>query len=228
MMALQAPGSAGHYTEANGQLVAALVHALHGVPPGDPALRAQAEAAVQQHVFQPLAAALAETRALAAAPPGDASQAATRAAVWRLHSALRQLQALLNQLESYAWYEPDSSSSMGSSSTASLPNGSAAGQEAVARGVAAAAVSAFLAAWPQLAEVCGWAASLPVPRGGGGGGLAAARREAYAEAAQCLCSSISLDPEAAAAALPSLADAASAHFFLPGACGEGLFELWMC
>lgn len=228
MVLLQQPGAYAQYQDAHGQLVAGLVHALHGVPPGDAQLRAQAEAVVQQHIFQPLTAALGEVRGLmGGGPAGQQPAAAVRAAVWRLHAALRQFQALLNQLESYSPYESDSSSSVGgsSSSLAAAAMATAATQEAMARGMAADAVASFLSCWPQLAEVCVWAGQLPATPSGSSG-LAAVRREAYAELAQCLSSCIALEQEAAQAALPSLAAAAAAHFFLPGEGAAGAAGGW--
>lgn len=196
MALLQAPVWHQHsqYQDAQCQLVTGLVHALHGIPPGDAALRTAAEAAVQQAIFAPLAAALQELAVLGAdvAGPGSGPHAPAplavavqqRAALWRLHAALRQLQALLNGLESYALYEGASDSE---SCAGVAGSGGMAGQE-VATGVAAAAVSVVLACWPQLAEVCAW-------RCGGAplapaGGRATLQRELYAEVAQCLSSCI--------------------------------------
>lgn len=68
MALLQAPAWRQHsqYQDAQCQLVTGLVHALHGIPPGDAALRTAAEAAVQQAIFAPLAAALQELAGLGA------------------------------------------------------------------------------------------------------------------------------------------------------------------
>ncbi|KAL4458064.1 hypothetical protein ABPG75_012929 [Micractinium tetrahymenae] len=223
MALLQAPiwRQRSQYQDAHCQLVTGLVHALHGIPPGDAVLRAAAEAAVQQAIFAPLAAALQELAGLGAAvaAPGQApgaplplaAAAQQRAVLWRLHAALRQLQALLNGLESYALYDGASDSE---SSTSGAGGSSLAGQE-VARGVAAAAVGVVLVCWPQLAEVCAWrsgGASL-APAGSG----TALQRELYGEVAHCLSSCIGLDPEAFRRVLPSFCDTAAACFFLPGA-----------
>lgn len=212
-------GNGAHHStlrrqDAFSQLVTALVHALQGVPPGDAQLRAQAEAAVQQQVLQPLAAALAEVQSLVAA--GAAGQPAQlRAVVWRLQAALQQYQALLNGLEAHAWYD-DASSSASSGNGSMLAAPGAAEQE----GVAAAAVAAFLACWPLLAQACDWVGRLPAA-GPSSGGLAAARRDLYHELAHCMGSCISLDQEGAQRLLPSFADTTAACFFLPGAHGPG-------
>lgn len=216
---LQEPARHQQYQEAHSQVVAGLVHALHGVPPGDLQLRGQAEAAVHAAVFQPMAASLQEVHSVMAAP-APAQLAAVRAATWRLHAALRQLQALLNGLESYAWYDGMANSSNSGATATSIAlsaaeRGSCAANEVVARGVAAAAVAALLTCWPQLAEVCGWLGRLP-------NSAAPVRRELYQELSQCLCSAMVLNPEAAQQVLLSLADTAAATFFLPGAaCRPG-------
>lgn len=189
---LQAPTCRQHrrYQGAQCQLVTGLVHAVHGAPPGDAALRSAAEVAVQQAIFSPLAAALQELAGLGgavaglapAAPMPLAVAAQQRATLWRLHASLRQLQALLNGLESYALYEGPSDSYANAGSSGSL-----AGQEA-ACGVAAAAVRVVLACWPQLAEVCAWrCGGAPLAPAGDG---AALRRDLCAEVAQCLSSCI--------------------------------------
>ncbi|PRW18313.1 ARM repeat-containing [Chlorella sorokiniana] len=140
MALLQQPARQHQYQEAHSQLVAGLVHALHGVPPEDQQLRAQAEAVVQAAVFQPMAAGLQEVHILMAV------------------SAAAQLAAL--------------------------------------------------------ADVCGWLGRLPA-------GAAAAWREMYHELAQCLCSAMVLEPEAAQTVLPSFADTVASCFFLPGAHALG-------
>lgn len=189
---LQAPTCRQHrrYQGAQCQLVTGLVHAVHGAPPGDAALRSAAEVAVQQAIFSPLAAALQELAGLGGAAAGLAPgapmplavAAQQRATLWRLHASLRQLQALLNGLESYALYEGPSDSYANAGSSSSL-----AGQEA-ACGVAAAAVRVVLACWPQLAEVCAWrCGGAPLAPAGDG---AALRRDVFAEVAQCLSSCI--------------------------------------
>lgn len=215
MLLLQQPARCERYQDAQGQLVAGLVHALHGVPPGDAQLRAQAEQAIDALVFQPLAAALREAEALAGAGAAPPRPAQARAAVWRLHAALRQYQALLNSLESYAWFDEDGGSVSGNGNC--MSNGSGAGAAAqhaqMARGVAAA-VASLLACWPQLAEMCGWLGRLPV--GPGGGGLAGMRRELYQELSHCVCSCISLDRDASQQVLPSLVDTVATCLFLPG------------
>lgn len=217
------------YQDAHCQLVTGLVHALHGIPPGESGLRAAAEAAVQRAVFAPLGAALQEVAAAAAAtgalsgvrPPQTLAAAAQqRAALVRLHVALRQLQALLNGMESYAWYEEGSSGSgveESGSGSSSAGGGGAGGAYEVARGVTAAAVGVVLACWPELAEVCAWRCGghALVPAGGASS-APAVQRELYAEVAHCLSSCISLDAEAFRQALPSFADTAATCFFLPG------------
>lgn len=215
---LQEPARHQQYQEAHSQVVAGLVHALHGVPPGDLQLRGQAEAAMQAAVFQPMAASLQEVHRVMAAP-APAQLAAARAATWHLHAALRQLQALLNGLESYAWNDGMASCS----NNGTLPaaeKGHCAPDEFVARGVAAAAVAALLTCWPQLAEVCGWLGRLP-------NSAAPVRRELYQELSQCLCSAMALNPEAALQVLLSLADTVTDTFFLPGAaCRPGAHKCW--
>ena len=135
-------------------MVTGLVHALHGVPPGDLQLRALAESVVQAAVFQPVAAALQDVHGLIAG--GAAAQlAAVRTATWHLHAALRQLQALLNGLESYADGMPscsDGGTAGDSCGPVAIESCAWADKEALARGVAAAAVAALLSCWPQLAS----------------------------------------------------------------------------
>ena len=216
------------YQHAVSQLVTGLVHALHGIPPGSQALRARAEAALQQHIFMPLAAALQRLRGLAELAPGGSPAAVPahqlRGAVWHLHAALHQVQALLNALESYSG-EPAAAASGDGDGTAA-----AAAQLA---GVSHAAACAFLSCWGQLAEVCAWCQLGGTAAGGGAAapataGLAALQRELYAEAAHCLSSCISLGaPGAFEQALPSFADSVATCFFLPGVYVGDLNQLQM-
>ena len=215
MVLLRQPSRHQHCEEAHSQMVTGLVHALHGVPPGDLQLRALAESVVQAAVFQPVAAALQDVHGLIAG--GAAAQlAAVRTATWHLHAALRQLQALLNGLESYADGMPscsDGGTAGDSCGPVAIESCAWADKEALARGVAAAAVAALLSCWPQLAEVCGWLGRLPAR-------AAPARQELYEELAQCLCSAMVLKPEAAQQVLPSFASTVAATYFLPGAASR--------
>lgn len=210
MVLLQQPQQYQQYQEAHSQLVTGLVHALHGIPPGDAQMRAVAESTVQQHIFAPLAVSVQEvlgpSAAMAAAGGAAAAGAGhqLRAALWRLTAALRQFHALLNALESHSWYDAAGSTSSGGMAGSG-------GQQEVARGVTQAAVAAFLSCWPRLADVCCSWQGLPA-----GASLATLRRELYQEAAHCICSCIALEREAFQQVLPSFAEAAAACFFQPG------------
>eukprot|EP00887_Chlorella_sp_A99_P001509 scaffold8.g1509.t1 len=184
------------------QLVVALVHVLHGVAPGDQQLLAVAQAAMQRHVFGPLEAALQQAAAAAGggggSPLGGPAGAAAGTAAAGLPAAVLRVQALLNGYESYA----DGYGSGGGSparGAEAAPGGLAAQQAPEAAGMRWA-VGVFLGCWPTLADACRRFPSAQL----------------FGEVSQCVCSCLALDAPACRPALPSIAAAATACFFLPG------------